>query len=344
MTGWLTLTKEQRRAAIDEAEQLSGISAKAIEKDWWVTLTLKALFQSAYSKYIVFKGGTSLSKCWKLIARFSEDIDIALSPEAFGMTYIENPSKSAVGRLKKKGCTFSSTQLKTELNNQILALGVPQGMFLAEAAPIPQQFPDKDPQTLFIRYSSLYKPNYYIADEIRVEASVRSLQVPHTTAFVHSMLNEINPNPAYNEAPFVVYAVEPRKTFLEKAFLLHEEFGKPDKSKIRFERMSRHLYDLGEIMNTSFGREALGDLKLYEYLIKHREWYNRISWVDYRSLRHTTLSFIPPDDIINVYKKDYEWMQDQMIYGKALPFDELIEQLKILQEEFKKIGRMFMAE
>jgi predicted nucleotidyltransferase component of viral defense system len=67
MTGWLTLTKEQRKNIIDEAEQLSGINAKAIEKDWWVTLTLKALFQSAYSKYIVFKGGTSLSKCWKLI-------------------------------------------------------------------------------------------------------------------------------------------------------------------------------------------------------------------------------------------------------------------------------------
>jgi hypothetical protein len=332
------LTKEQRKAIIDEAEQLSGINAKAIEKDWWVTLTLKALFQSTYSKYLVFKGGTSLSKCWKLIARFSEDIDIALSPEAFGMAYIENPSKSAVGRLKRKGCAFSSNELKTELNNQILALGVPEGMFIAEAAPIPQQFPDTDPQALFIRYPSLYKPNYYIANEIKVESSVRSLQVPYTTVSIRSMLNEINPNPAYNEAPFNVDAVEPRKTFLEKTFLLHEEFGKPDRSKIRFERMSRHLYDLGEIMKTSFGRQALEDFKLYEYLIKHREWYNRISWVDYQSLKPPTLSFIPSDDILHLYRQDYELMQEQMIYGDALPFDDLIDQLKILQGEFRKVS------
>jgi hypothetical protein len=256
MTGWLKLTKEQRKATINQAVKLSGINAKAIEKDWWVTLTLKALFQSAYSKYIVFKGGTSLSKCWKLIARFSEDIDIALSPELFGMTYIENPSKSAVNRLKRKGCSFTSNELKSELKNQILALGVPDDMFITEAAPVPQRSPDTDPQTLYIRYHSLYEHNDYIADEIKVESSVRSLQVPHTTVHIHSMLNEINPNPAYNEGPFKVDAIEPKKTFIEKAFLLHEEFGKPDRSKIRFERMSRHLYDLGEIMNTTFGREA----------------------------------------------------------------------------------------
>lgn len=63
MTGWLSLTNAQRKAAIDQAEQLSGIGAKVIEKDWWVTITLKALFNSAYARYLVFKGGTSLSKC-----------------------------------------------------------------------------------------------------------------------------------------------------------------------------------------------------------------------------------------------------------------------------------------
>lgn len=133
MTGWLKLTNEQRKATIDQAVKLSGINAKAIEKDWWVTLTLKALFQSAYSKYFVFKGGTSLSKCWKLISRFSEDIDIALSPEAFGMEYIENPSKSAITHLKKKGYSFTSNELKAELENQILCLGLPAGMVITYA-------------------------------------------------------------------------------------------------------------------------------------------------------------------------------------------------------------------
>lgn len=82
MTGWLKLTDEQRRTSIAQAAVASGIAAKAIEKDWWVTLTLKALFESPYAKFFIFKGGTSLSKGWKLIERFSEDIDIALDPMA----------------------------------------------------------------------------------------------------------------------------------------------------------------------------------------------------------------------------------------------------------------------
>ena len=87
MINWLQLTDKQRKTSVNQASLKSGISAKAIEKDWWVTLTLMALFQSAFAEYLVFKGGTSLSKCWKLIERFSEDIDIALDPEALPMTH-----------------------------------------------------------------------------------------------------------------------------------------------------------------------------------------------------------------------------------------------------------------
>ena len=336
MTGWLNLTNEQRKATIDQAEQLSGISAKVIEKDWWVTLTLKALFGSIYSQYIVFKGGTSLSKCWKLIARFSEDIDIALSPEAFGMEYVENPSKSVVTRLKRRGCSFTSNELKQELEKQISALGVPAGIITTNAAVVAKNFPDTDPQTLYIKYPSLYTPGNYIANEVKIEASVRSLRTPFATVAIHSLLNEISPNPVYGETPFNVDAVEPRKTFLEKAFLLHEEFRKPDRAKIKSERMSRHLYDLGNIMKTPFGQEAINDFHLYDYLIKHRESYNRISWVDYKSLNRATISFIPPEDMMEMYRQDYNRMLEQMIYGDALSFDDLIEQLKTLQNDFRK--------
>jgi hypothetical protein len=212
-------------------------------------------------------------------------------------------------------------------------------MVTIEAAPVHIKFPDTDPQTLYVKYPSLYEPNAYIADDVKIEVSVRSLQTPYTTVPVQSLLNEINPNPVYDEMLFPVDVVEPRKTFLEKAFLLHEEFGKPDKSKIKTERMSRHLYDLGNIMHTQFGREALDDDHLYECLIKHREWYSRISWVDYQSLKRPTLSFIPPEEVLDIFRQDYEHMQEQMIYGNALPFDDLIDKLKILQGEFRKIKR-----
>jgi predicted nucleotidyltransferase component of viral defense system len=94
MIGWLGLTDEQRKTSIDQAAVRSGIIGKAIEKDWWVTITLKALFATPQAHYLTFKGGTSLSKGWKLIQRFSEDIDIDISSDAFGEKYKQEPSHS----------------------------------------------------------------------------------------------------------------------------------------------------------------------------------------------------------------------------------------------------------
>ncbi len=337
MTGWLKLNDEQRKATIDQAEQLSGISAKAIEKDWWVTLTLKALFQSAYAQYMIFKGGTSLSKCWKLIDRFSEDIDIALAPEVFGMQYIKNPGKSAVERLKRRGCAFTTNELRAELERQFETLGLPAGLVNITAAPVRETFPDTDPQTLYVKYRSLYEPSSYLVDEVKIEVSVRSLQLPYAAASVQSILNETNPNAVYEETPFTIAAVVPQKTFLEKILLLHEEFCKPDISKVRTERMSRHLYDLGNIMKTDYGHQAIADHKLYESLVQHRQWYSRISWVDYNSMNRATISFIPPPAVLDIYRQDYTLMQEQMIYGAGLPFDDLMEQLMLLQEALRNV-------
>ena len=335
MIAWLKLTDEQRKAIIDEAEQISGIGAKALEKDWWVTLTLKALFQSSLAEYIVFKGGTSLSKAWKLIARFSEDIDIALAPEAFGMEYVENPSKSYVERLRKKGCAFTSNELLAELKNQMAILGLPPSILIIVAAPVNEKYPDKDPQTIYLKYPSLYQPSTYIADEVKVEVSVRSLRMPFSKVKLHSLLDEFYLNPAYSETPFEVEVVDSHKTFLEKAFLLHEEFIKPDKGNIRTERMSRHLYDLTVMANTEVEQKALADHDLYDYLIKHRRWYSRLSWIEYDGLGHETISFIPTGDFLELYKTDYRSMQEQMIYGETVTFEQMIETLKELQDRFR---------
>lgn len=239
-------------------------------------------------------------------------------------------------KLKRLGCSFTTEELKAVLEKQIASLRVRSGMVTISAAPVSEKFPDTDPQTLFIKYPSLYEANYYLADEVKIEVSVRSLRTPYTSTPVQSLLHEINPNPVYNETPFPVDAVEPRKTFLEKIFLLHEEFGKPDRSRIKTERMSRHLYDLGNIMQTPHGVEALDDHQLYDYLIKHRERYSRIPWVNYQSLKRPTISFIPPEDLLELLRQDYLTMQEQMIYGDTLSFNDLLDQLKKLQDQLRK--------
>lgn len=327
MIEFLELPEDRRRALLEQIEYTEGIQQKALEKDWWVTLTLKALFTCKYKQYIVFKGGTSLSKCWKLIERFSEDIDIALAPEAFGMSYEENPSASFVKKLKRAGCDFTSNELKVELEKQFTELGVPAGILKIEAEPVKENMPDTDPQTILVHYPTLIGPNDYLADVVKIEVSVRSLQEPNAMAKVQSILSESERFSIYKETPFEVLAVQPYRTFLEKMFLLHEEFQKPDPSKIRSERMSRHLYDLERMMDKEAGAKALEDQELYKTIIYHRLNYSRLKDVDYETHSKETLSFIPPTGITAAYAKDYETMRSVMIYGDAPEFDDLIKRL-----------------
>lgn len=344
MTGWLKLTDEQRRTSIAQAAILSGITAKAIEKDWWVTLTLKALFESPYAKFFIFKGGTSLSKGWKLIERFSEDIDIALDPMAFGREYKTNPSHTYVKTLKKEGCAFTSTVLLDALKAQFNHMGIPMNDIGITAESVPATIPDRDPQTLYVKYKSLYPPHGYIADEVKVEFSVRSLKDPFAAIKVQSILSEVFPNVAYAETPFEVMAVEPQKTLLEKAFLLHEKFVNVNTDKIKIERLSRHLYDLVKLMNTEAGIKVLKDNEFYKTLLEHRKNYIRLGNVNYDTLHYSTLSFIPPDEVIELFRQDYRAMQGAMIYGDSPDFDTIINELKILTGRFRLINEYHVLE
>jgi predicted nucleotidyltransferase component of viral defense system len=335
MTGWLKLSEEQRRTSLSQAATNLGVPMKAVEKDWWVTLTLKALFQCKYKEALIFKGGTSLSKCWKLIDRFSEDIDIALDPAVLGIVYEKNPSRGYLSKLKKAGCKFTSTELKTELERQFTELGVPDSTIGIEAMKVEEHLPDTDPQTLLVHYKSLFDPNKYIADVVKVEVGVRSLKEPFAKVKIESLLNEYFPNPAYEEIPFEVTAVAPHKTFLEKLFLLHEKFLRNDPEKIEVERMSRHLYDLERMMDGEAGRRAIEDHDLYLSLIEHRRKYLKMSWVDYDTLANDKIAFIPPDLFMESFKKDYEAMQEFMIYNESLPFPELMERLVELHDRIR---------
>lgn len=335
MIQWLKLTDEQRKISLDRASNTSGINSKSIEKDWWVTLTLKALFQTPFADFLIFKGGTSLSKCWKLIDRFSEDIDLALDPQAFGIEYASNPSRGYLHKLKKGGCEFTGNQLLQALRAELLAMGLAEEDFTLEAQAVRPEMPDKDPQVLFLRYRSLFDPNPYLPDEVKIEVSVRSKLEPHAPVQIKSLLYEHFPNEAYLEDPFEVTAVKPHKTFLEKAFLLHEEFAKVQKDKIRTERMSRHLYDLEKMMDTPYANEALSDREFYYGLIDHRKHYSGLKGIDYSALAHDQIDFHPPETHIQAYQVDYKAMREFMIYGSSLEPDGLFSRIKTLGERFR---------
>jgi predicted nucleotidyltransferase component of viral defense system len=339
MEKWLTLTEEQRRATLDQAATIAGLPAYAIEKDWWVTLSLKALFTSVYKDQMIFKGGTSLSKCWNLIERFSEDIDIALDSTVFGIDYVEKPSDKFLRKLKKAGYNFTSTELKTMLEKYFAAT-IPGGIITIDAEPFKEGSSYPDPQTLYLKYKSLYEQNAYLPSVVKIEVGVRSLKEPKATVQIKSILSGSFPNEeAYPETPFELMAVEAHRTFLEKVFLLHEEFQKPDVAKIKSNRMSRHLYDLEKMMDHEVGKKALADKELYEIIIKHRATYTRIAEVDYTTHQTQAISFLPPDHIKAAYSQDYEAMKTAMIYGEALSFENLIARLMELHGRFRNSGK-----
>lgn len=117
MVKWLSLDEEQRMNTLKIVSgNTNGLPLAAIEKDWWVTAALRAMFNSEYSENIVFKGGTSLSKAWNLIERFSEDVDVIIGREVLGFDN-DDYSKTRVKKLKRAACAFTSNELLKAINN-----------------------------------------------------------------------------------------------------------------------------------------------------------------------------------------------------------------------------------
>lgn len=335
MTEWLKLSDTDRRLSLNQASAKSGLPVKAIEKDWWVTLVLKSIFESKFSPYVLFKGGTSLSKCWGLIHRFSEDIDLSIERDLLGFS--ENLSKSQVKKLKRVAALFTSTDFKSSLEQHLLNLGVSSETFSITAEPIPETMKDTDPQTLYINYHSMFDGVDYITDSVKVEVSARSLKEKGVEKPVVSMLGEYMSGYNWSEDPVMVSSVLPERTFLEKIFLLHEEFLRTS-DKVNYNRMSRHLYDLEKMMDTEYGIRALSSFDYYNSIVKHRRKFIFKQGVDYDTHHPQTLSFLPPESVTEHYRHDYAQMVEQMIYGDGiLDFEAMIDRLLILLDRIRKL-------
>jgi len=327
---WLNLSKEDRLTTLNNAFNKIGLPPKSIEKDWWVTMTLRALFQCGCAGHIVFKGGTSLSKAWNLIERFSEDVDIAIDRRFFG--FDGELSKKQITNLRRSSCSYISGQLKEELDKKLKEAEISgYSVSITEI-----EDTTKDPQIIEVHYNSLFNTDSYIQEKVMIEIGARSLIEPSKDVKLRSLLANTFPDAVFADDYYLTPTVLPQRTFLEKAFLLHEEFQKPTE-KIRVNRMSRHIYDLEKMMDTDFAKEALNDRELYNAIVVHRSTLTKMKDVDYTTHTPDKINFVPPLNVINMWKVDYESMQKNMIYGKSLPFDMLIERIKELNERFRSI-------
>lgn len=330
---WLTLSKERRIEILNQTTELTGLPSVAIEKDWWVTLALNASFSLPYSKNLVFKGGTSLSKGWNLIERFSEDIDLAINRNFFG--FDGDISKTQIKNLRKQSCEFISTTFLADLTKSLTEWKVIDECKLI-AQPIKDS--DKDPQVIEIHYNSVIDTSEYLPQRILIEVSSRSLMEPIEERKINSIISENFLQQSFSTVPFAIPTVLPQRTFLEKIFLLHEEFSQ-DVEKIRIDRLSRHLYDLEKLMDTEHGIEALKNTDLYNNIVAHREKFNPLRGLDYANHIPSKISILPPDGVMKDYERDYDAMTSFMIYGEPLKFDHLMKRILELQMRINGITK-----
>ena len=193
-----------------------------------------------------------------------------------------------------------------------------------------------DPEIIEVAYQSLFDDNDYIKPVVKIEISGRSMSEPLQRVKLQSIADEAFAKMQFANPPFEVNAVAPERTFLEKIFLLHEEFSKSGEL-IRTERMSRHLYDLEKMASTDIAKKALADKVLYENIVEHRRIFIGLSGFDYDTLAPKAVKIIPPESVFIQWQQDYETMQRSMIYGKSLSFSNLIDRIKELN---KKIGEI----
>ncbi|MDR0613848.1 MAG: nucleotidyl transferase AbiEii/AbiGii toxin family protein [Dysgonamonadaceae bacterium] len=330
---FITLPAQSKINAFTETAAKKALPAVAVEKDWWVTAILRALFSLSYFEHLSFKGGTSLSKCWGLIERFSEDIDIAVNRDYLG--FAGTLSKTQISdRLRRAACSFVRETLQFDIKNHLEMSGITTNHFSVYVNITPVT--TADPEIVEIEYQSLFDDNDYIKPIVKIEVSGRSMSEPVQTVKLQSMVDEVFPDMPFTNAAFDVNAVVPQRTFIEKICLLHEEFAKPQEF-IRIERMSRHLYDLARIMDTPIADESLANKQLYNSITEHRRIFVGLKGFDYSTLAPQSISIVPPAKAIDQWKEDYETMRRTMIYGKSLSFDVLIDKIKQLNERINRI-------
>lgn len=335
MVNWLSVSEQTKKNAYEQISEKTGMNAFAVEKDWWVVQALTCIFELEDSKYLVFKGGTSLSKAWGLIERFSEDVDLAI--DRTFLHFHGELSKKQITELRKKASKYTSGLFFEALKEKFNERGFEGLTFkLLDATDS-----DQDPRIIEIYYPNIIQKPEYLEARVQIEIGCRSLKEPFTVRPIASLIDTYYPEQEFALPSIQVPSINPERTFLEKIFLLHEEFQRP-KEKMRFERLSRHLYDVVALTKTEFAEKALSNQELYETIVVHRHKFTRIGGVNYNLHQPKTINPIPIPEVIKEWKKDYNTMIQQMIYEEnPLSFEEIIEALKQLKTKINALDWEF---
>jgi len=255
---------------------------------------------------------------------------LALDREYLGFSgELENAD---VRRLRRKSYEYLTETFTPELQEKFAEVGFKK--VTIKYREVPNH--DQDPMVIEVYYPKLTEEDTYLKPGVLVEVGSRSLKEPFTERTFATMVAENYPGQPFTDKPITIPTVNPERTFLEKIFLLHEEFQKTSEKR-RVDGLSRHLYDIEILSRTEFSETALKDADLYNTIVAHRSKFSRISGVDFANHSPGKIAFIPPESVLPDWEADYSEMKENMIYGEALPFSELIEKLKVLRSRINAI-------
>jgi hypothetical protein len=327
---WLRLSDNDKLVCFKAITDKYDLKMPSVEKDWWVTHTLAIVFSMSCAKSLIFKGGTSLSKAWKIIERFSEDVDLALDREFLG--FAGELSKTQISKLRYASYKFLTEKFTPELQQKFNELGFSD--VLVKPREVVNH--DQDPLIIEIYYSKLTEKTVYLRPGVLVEIGSRSLKEPFSPCKFKTLMSENYNDKSFADSEITIPTVNVERTFLEKVFLLHAEYQRPVEKR-RVERLSRHLYDIEKISQTSYYQKALSDKYLYKTIVAHRDKFSHLSGVDYAKHEPQFINIIPPESVLSLWEKDYAEMSESMIYGEKLSFNELIDRIKQVNNKINQI-------
>ena len=330
---YFSLNPAQQRLVIEQTAAKLNLPVQAIEKDLWVTAILQVLFTLPRAHGLVFKGGTSISKVWNAINRFSEDIDLAIDRSLFDLD--GELTKKQVKKLRKVSSMFVREELFGQLCEAIASTPL-YGLCEIEAQPDgvgDSTYPE--PRIIYVKYASLFSDKIdYILPVVKIEAGARSLLEPTLNVAIKSLVDAALPSITTSLVDVEVRTAVAEKTFLEKCFLLHELFSRG--VAVSANRRSRHLYDLHMMMRKGIDKRAVSDDELWNTIHHHRSTLTSISGVDYTPDIRSRIVLTPPAECVEDWKSDYQAMQGSMIYNNPPSFEELLQSMAELEMAFKK--------
>jgi|SRR3712207_5061313 len=331
MSKLLEISDKELELVIQNTADKLNMSRAIVEKDIWVCMILKYLFnQFKYKDSIVFKGGTSLSKVYKLIERFSEDVDLALDWEILGYEKTE-PYEY---RSKTKQLKFNdklSEDTKIFLRNEFMPILQNDFKEILKDKKYGFYIDEFDEQTICFDYPKNHNDSS-ILQVIRLEIGSLAEPIPTNIQKIKTYVEEVYPD-IFDENIEVI-AVDSLRTFFEKLTILHREANRVNGNYPA--RYSRHFYDVYKMILTDIKVRSFENINLLKKVIDFKKKFYTSNWAKYDDIMNGNIKLIPSEKGLEIFSKDYNSMKS-MLFGEKISFDKIIDVIDKYEKELNYV-------